>query len=59
MVCNGICDSFVMALEFSVIALLFFSAGLPLCFYMMQSDGTDFYHPRNRSYSTDQTARVL
>ncbi len=38
MVCNGICDSFVMALEFSVIALLFFSAGLPLCFYMMHFD---------------------
>ncbi len=28
MVCNGICDSFVMVLEFSVMVLLFFSAGL-------------------------------
>ncbi len=34
MVCNGICDLFVMVLEFSVMVLLFFfSAGLPHCFY--------------------------
>ncbi len=34
-VCNGICDLFVMVLEFSVMVLLFFSAGLPHCFYLM------------------------
>ncbi len=33
--CNGICDSFVMVFEFSVMVLLFFSAGLPHYFYIM------------------------
>ncbi len=33
--CNGIFDSFAMVLEFSVMVLLFFSAGLPHCFYIV------------------------
>ncbi len=35
-ICNGICDTFVMVLEFSVMVLLFFSAGLPHCFNAFQ-----------------------